>query len=370
MRPEHEGVVEAPVKIGIVGCGMISDTYLRNAKRLGLLEVVAVADLDMERARARAAEHGVPLACPVDELLALPETEVVVNLTVPAAHASVSMACLRAGKSVYSEKPLAIDRADGEALLREADARGLRVGCAPDTLLGSGQQTSRKLIDDGVIGKVVGATAFRLGHGMEHWHANPAFFYQRGAGPLLDIGPYYLTALVNLLGPIRLVAGAVNTAEKVRPITGGPARGGSIAVETPTHVSSLLTFHSGAVVSTINSFDVWASDLPFIEVYGTEGTLSVPDPNTFGGPVRLKLAGDDEWRDVPLLPGHREESRGAGLLDMASAMRRGTRQRASGELALHVLDAMQSILESAEGSRMIELVTRCERPEALPQQAR
>lgn len=352
-----------PVNIGVIGCGDISDTYLRNCARFQELKVVAVADLDLSRAQAKAREYGVPHACSVPELLSLSEVEIVLNLTVPSAHFEVSRAALQAGKSVYSEKPLATTRAQGAELLRAADSRGLRLGCAPDTFLGSGLRTCRQLVDDGAIGEVVGAAAFRVNHGMEHWHANPAFFYQPGAGPLFDIGPYYLTALVTLLGPVAKVAGATNTGSGVRPITGGPALGGTFSVATPTHVSSLLTFRSGATASTINSFDVWDSELPRLEIYGTRGTLSAPDPNTYEGPVRIRTATDDAWHEVNLVPSYADDLRGAGLLEMVVAIREERPHRASAEMALHVLDIMQSVLESAEQAAFVALATTCDRPE-------
>lgn len=345
------------VGVGVIGCGTISDVYLKNLSRSESARVVAVADLDVERAKQKAEQYGVTAAATVDELLALSGVDLVLNLTVPNAHADVALQCLRAGKSVYSEKPLATSFDDGALVLAEADRRGLRVGCAPDTFLGSGQRTCRELIAGGAIGTVVGAVAFMANHGMEHWHANPGFFYQPGAGPLFDIGPYYLTALVNLLGPVSRVAGAVNTGLSERPITTGPASGRTIKVGTPTHVSALLTFASGAVVPMLYSFDVWASTLPRIEVYGTGGTLGVPDPNTFGGPVKIRRAGEDAWSEVPLLPGSQENSRGIGLEDMVEAMRRGAPHRASGELALHVLEVMESVLVAARESRVVTLRT-------------
>lgn len=354
-----------PVSVGVIGCGVISDTYLRNCANFKELKIAAVADLDLQRAQTKAREFGVPLACNVSELLSLPEVEVVLNLTVPNAHFEVSMAALLAGKSVYSEKPLATTRALGVELVEAAASHGVRLGCAPDTFLGSGLRTCRQLIDDGVIGDVVGAVAFRVNHGMEHWHANPAFFYQPGAGPLFDIGPYYLTALVTLLGPVVKVAGATNTGFAVRTITAGPAVGGNISVGTPTHVSSLLTFKSGAIASTINSFDVWHSELPRLEIYGTRGTLSAPDPNTYVGPVRLRLAAEENWREVPLLPSYADDLRGAGLLDMAQAIREGRPHRANGEMALHVLDIMQGVLESAEKAEYVKLTTMCDRSAPL-----
>ncbi len=354
-----------PVNVGVIGCGVISDTYLKNCGRLPELNVVAVADLDLQRADAKALEYGVPRVSSVPGILALPEVDIILNLTVPSAHFEVSMAALRAGKSVYSEKPLAATREQGAELLRTAAVHGLRIGCAPDTFLGSALRTCRQLVDDGAIGDVVGAVGFRVNHGMEHWHASPAFFYQAGAGPLFDIGPYYLTALVAMLGPVAKVAGVTNTGSRVRPITGGPAKGGTITVGTPTHVSSLLTFESGSTASTINSFDVWDSELPRLEIYGTRGTLSAPDPNTFDGPVRIRTAEDDAWREVPLLPSYGGNARGAGLLDMALAIREDRPLRASGEMALHVLDIMQAVLESAESSAFVSLTTTCDRPAQL-----
>jgi predicted dehydrogenase len=291
--------MQRKVGVGVVGCGTISDVYLRNLGRSESVRVVAVADLDVERARQKAAQHSVVAAASVAELLAMPDVELVLNLTVPHAHADVALHALRAGKSVYSEKPLATTFADGALVVEEAARRGLHVGCAPDTFLGAGQETCRELVASGAVGTVVGAVAFMANHGMEHWHANPEFFYQPGAGPLFDIGPYYLTALVNLLGPVSKVAGAVNTAQAERPITSGPATGRTIKVGTPTHVSSLLTFESGAVATLLFSFDVWATQLPRMEVYGTLGTLSVPDPNTFGGPVKLSASRRRSAREQP-----------------------------------------------------------------------
>jgi len=358
--------MSAPVQVGIIGCGVISDTYIRNCSRFPELRIVGLADIDISRAQAKALEYGIPFWGTAGELLSQPQIEVIVNLTVPNAHLEVSLAALRAGKSVYSEKPITATRDEGKRLVSEATDRGLRLACAPDTFLGSGLRTCRKVIDDGEIGRVIGATAFRLNHGMEHWHANPAFFYQPGAGPLFDIGPYYLTALVSMLGPVASVAGTATMATQVRKITSGLAQGGFIEVGTPTHVSSLLSFRSGAVASTINSFDVWESDLPRIEIYGTEGTLSVPDPNSYGGPVRIRTASDTTWRDVPLLPEFAGNLRGAGLLDLVLAIRDGRPHRASAEMAFHVLDVMQSILESAERNEFVAVASSCERPEALP----
>ncbi|MBB6098371.1 putative dehydrogenase [Deinobacterium chartae] len=357
------------MRVGIIGCGDISVTYLKNASGVTPFTVAAVADLDLERASRRAREYGVERVLTPQELLAQPDIEVVLNLTVPAAHFEVSRAALEAGKHVYGEKPLAIRREDGETLVLLASERGLKLGSAPDTFLGAGLQTARKLIDDGVIGRPLAATAFMMGRGPESWHPSPDFFYRPGAGPLFDMGPYYLTALISLLGPITCVTGQAVSGHTERVITGPVRTGERIRVETPTHITGLLAFESGAVATLITSFDVWYAELPRIEIYGTEGTLSIPDPNTFGGPVRLRRAGEEAWREVPLTHAYATNSRGVGLRDLIEAAQQGREPRASGRLALHVLDAMQSILESSEARRTLDLGSRAERPaplEALP----
>jgi predicted dehydrogenase len=357
---------DSAIGVGVIGCGTISGIYLENSKKFAVLKVVACADLDMERAQARAAEYGVPKACSVEELLADPAIDLVINLTVPKAHAAVAQAAIQAGKSVYNEKPLAIDRAEGRALLDAARARGVRVGCAPDTFLGGGLQTCRKLIDDGWIGAPVAATAFMMSHGHEHWHPDPAFYYQPGGGPMFDMGPYYLTALVALLGPVRRVTGATRITFPERTITSQPKYGTKITVNVPTHVAGLLDFADGTVATIITTFDVWAAELPRIEIYGTEGTLSLPDPNTFGGPVRIRRAGSSEWSTLPLTHGYTANSRGLGVADLAYGLRSGRPHRASGELAYHVLDIMQAIHEAAREGRHIELTSSCDRPAPLP----
>lgn len=355
-----------PINIGIVGCGNISGIYLEAGQKFAILNIVACADIDLARAQAQAAKYGVPRACSVEELLADPTIEIVVNLTVPAAHAEVALAALAAGKSVYNEKPLAIERADAQRMLELAAAQSLRVGCAPDTFLGGGLQTCRALIDAGVIGTPVAASAFMMSHGPEGWHPNPDFFYQRGAGPMFDMGPYYLTALVSLLGPVRRVTGSAQISFAQRTITSQPLHGASITVATPTHVAGVLDFAGGAVATLVTSFDVWAAELPRIEIYGSLGTLSLPDPNTFGGPVRVRLAGEQEWREIPIAHGYTANSRGLGVADMAHAMREGRPHRASGQLAYHVLDLMHAFHDASREGRHIELASGCERPAALP----
>lgn len=354
-----------PTKVGIIGCGTISGIYFSAGKTFEILDIVACADLDMGRAQAKAAEFGAK-ACTVEELLADPDIKIVINLTVPRAHYQVAMAALNAGKSVHNEKPLAITREEGKEILETAAAKGLRVGCAPDTFLGGGLQTCRKLIDDGWIGEPVGATAFMMGHGPESWHPDPEFYYKIGGGPMFDMGPYYLTALINLLGPVRRVTGSTRITFPERIITSKPKYGTKIKVDVPTHVAGILDFASGAIGTIITSFDVWGAELPRIEVYGTEGTLSVPDPNTFGGPVRIKRAGASEWSEIPLTHGYSQNSRGIGAADMAYALRSGRPHRANGELAYHVLDIMHAFHDAAREGKHIEIQSTCERPAPLP----
>lgn len=355
-----------PVKVGVIGCGTISGIYLEMAKRLRILEVLACADLSLERAQARALEFEAPRACSVEALLADPEIELVINLTIPAAHAEITLAALEAGKCVYSEKPLATNRSDAHRILDLARERGLLVGCAPDTFLGGGLQTCRKLIDDGWIGEPVAAVACMTSHGPERWHPDPDFFYQRGAGPMLDMGPYYLTALVSLMGPIRRVTGSARITFPERTITSKPRYGETIAVHTSTHIAGVLDFARGAVGTIITSFDVWASTMPRIEIYGTHGSLSVPDPNTFDGPVRVRRAGAKEWSEAPLTHGFIENSRGIGVAEMGYALRSGRSHRARGELAYHVLDVMLAVEEASEQGKHVEISSACDRPAPLP----
>lgn len=356
----------AKTKIGFVGCGNISDVYFSVAQTFENLQVEACTDLDMARARSQAAKHGLPRACSLEELLGDPEIQIVVNLTPPSAHAEIALAALEAGKSVYNEKPLAVSRADAHYLLQLAKNKRLRVGCAPDTFLGAGLQTCRKLIDEGAIGEPLGATAFMMRHGPEDWHPNPDFFYQEGGGPLYDVGPYYLTALVALLGPVARVTGSARISFPERVVGSGPRRGAKIAVKTPTHVAGLLDFASGPVGLILTSFDVWGSSLPHIEIYGSQGTLLAADPNTFGGPVQLWRARAGAWEEVSLLPGYSENTRSLGVADMARAIQRGEPHRASGQLAYHVLDLMHAIHDASHEGRHIAISSTCDRPAPLP----
>jgi len=357
--------VERSVKVGIIGTGNILGAYVENCRAFEILDLVACADIDRRKAQAKAEAFDIPKAWPVEELLGDPEIDLVVNLTVPKAHAEVSLSVIEAGKHVYSEKPLAVTRQDGEKLLAAAREKEVRIGCAPDTFLGGGLQTCRKLIDDGWIGEPVAAVAFMAQHGPESWHPNPDFFYQMGAGPLFDVGPYYLTALVNLLGPVKRVAGSTRISFPERIATSEEHRGRRIPVQVPTHVAGLLDFASGPIATLITSFDVWASRLPRIEVYGSEGTLSAPDPNIFGGRVLVRRAEAQAWSEMPLTHSA-AVGRGIGVADMAYAMRYGRPHRANGEVAYHVLDVMQALGESSEMGKHVEITSRCAPPAPLP----
>jgi predicted dehydrogenase len=354
------------IKYGVIGCGNISGIYFQASRTFEILEVGACADLIPERADAKAREWNVPRACTVEQMLDDPEIGIILNLTIPKAHYEVNMAAIKAGKSVHGEKPLALTRDEGARLLKAAREKGVLLGCAPDTFMGAGIQTCRKLIDDGWIGKPVAATAFMMCHGHESWHPDPEFYYKKGGGPMFDMGPYYLTALVNLMGPIERVCGSTQTTFPERLITSQPKFGTKIEVEVPTHVVGVLDFAYGAVGTIITSFDVWAHQMPCIEIYGTEGTLVVPDPNCFGGPVRLRRAGTNEWKEIPLSHIYAENSRGIGAADMAYALQSGRPHRASGDLAFHVLDVMQAIHESSSDGRHIKIQSSCKRPAPLP----
>ncbi|WP_037568742.1 Gfo/Idh/MocA family protein [Phaeacidiphilus oryzae] len=361
---------QKPLRIGLVGAGQISAAYLDTLPRLDGLELTAVADLDPERARATASTVPGARALTLSELYAADEVDLVLNLTVPAAHAEVAHSAIAAGKHVYGEKPLAATAAEGRELLAAAERAGVRVGCAPDTVLGTGVQTARASLDAGEIGTPVAATAFMTTPGHERWHPAPEFYYRPGGGPLLDMGPYYLTALVTLLGPVRRVTGLSSTARATRTVGSGPRAGTEFPVEVATHVTGVLEHAGGALSTLVMSFEVWAAQLPRIEVYGTGGSLSVPDPNGFDGRVRLFRAGEEGWRDLPVSGGYQDASRGYGVADLAGALAGGTAHRASGELALHVLEVMEALLASGETGRAVETTTDCARPAAVPLGAR
>jgi predicted dehydrogenase len=355
-----------PVGIGLIGCGNISGAYLKAMAQMPGLAVRALADQNPDAAHAAAAPLGLR-ACTVDELLRDESIEIVVNLTTPGAHVEVGLSALAAGKHVHSEKPLGLTVADASRLLEAAARRGLRVGCAPDTFLGGGHQTCRRLVDDGAIGSAVAGTAFFMCPGHERWHPAPAFYYAAGGGPMLDMGPYYITALVNLIGPVARVAGVTSRAQARRTIASEPLRGQEITVEVATHVAGTLEFESGAVVSIATSFDVPKHRHTPIELYGTRASLLVPDPNRFGGPVELAPPGG-EWQPRPLTHGHAEGNwRGLGVADLAQALRDGRPQRCSGELALHVLEVMEAFQQSSDSGRHVVIRSRPPRPDAMPE---
>ena len=356
------------VKVGLIGCGNISDIYLKNARDVfQVLDVVACADRTEDKAKEKAKAYGIK-AFPIDELLALKDIDIVLNLTVPSAHLGISMKALENGKHVYSEKPLAAARDEGRIILEKAKEKGLFVGCAPDTFLGGGLQTGRKLLDDGWIGTPFGAISFMIGGGPALSHPNPDFYYKKGAGPMLDMGPYYVTALVSLLGPVKRVTGMATTPFLEKTITGPTRYGQKIKVETPTYVSGTMEFRNGVCANLLTSFDLhypyWDSHLPFIQIFGSEGTLSLPDPDTFGGPVLVRRFGGD-FTSVPLTHGFLENSRGIGLADMAVSILRRKKPRANGDMAFHVLDVMTGFLDSARSGSHYMVTSTCERPEPL-----
>jgi len=357
--------------VGIVGCGNISSAYLRLAPLFKAIEMRAVADLVPEAAQNRAAEFGVR-AESVDRLLAADDIDIVVNLTIPTAHYDVSLRVLSAGKHVYSEKPFVLSLEEGEAIRALAAKNGLRVGSAPDTFLGAAHQQARALIDDGTLGQVTSATAFTMSHGMEDWHHNPDFFFLPGAGPILDVGPYYVTNLVQLIGPVRRVVALTATPSKTRTILSEPRKGEEIPVETSTTIHGLLEFANGAIVTLAASWDVWAHNHTPMELYGTQAALDVPDPNFFGGELRL-TPGREAARRVAVWdhPFGVENDRGranyrtAGLADMAMAIVEDRPHRCSLNLALHVVDAITGLLKSGETGGFVEMTTTCDRPAAL-----
>jgi len=353
-------------KIGIIGCGKISGTYLSKCKLFEILDVVACADIDIGRANERAKEFDILKACSVEELLCDSEIEIIVNLTIPQAHAEVNLKALESGKHVYVEKPFAISREESREVLEKAREKNLLVGGAPDTFLGGAIQTCRKIIDDGEIGEPIAAVAFMACHGHESWHPDPEFYYKRGGGPMLDMGPYYLTALVNLIGPIKKVSGFSRIFSPERTITSKPKYGTKIKVEIPTHIAGTIDFSSGAIGTIIMSFDIWRHNLPSIEIYGTEGSLCVPDPNAFGGAVRLFKTGNDDWVDVPLCYGYSENTRGIGVADMAYAIQYNRPHRANGNMAYHVLDVMLALEGSSALGKSYKVESSCEKPKALP----
>ncbi len=376
---------ERPFRVGLIGTGRIGDIYLRNCAALDRLDIVSCGSLNMDESRAKAAQFGVPqCSCP-DEIIADPDIDAILNLTVPAAHAEVSLAAINAGKHVYSEKPFVTDLADGHRILDLAASRGLLVGVAPDTFLGGRWQTVRKLLDQGVIGDPTGIAAFVPTHGVERHHPNPDFYYASGGGPLLDLGPYYLAAMVFCLGPIARVAGMARRTFPERMIENGPRNGEMIPVEVDTHCLSLIEFESGAIGQMMVSFDVWESETPRLEIYGTDGTVCIPDPdpgdgaNVFQGPVWVRTRATSRWtmRPRPKAPpdwkvaenthGLNFDARGVGLAELAQAASYGRGPRASGALGLHLCEVMKGMHDSPRLGRFVEIESTCARPAMLPE---
>ncbi|MCL6458766.1 MAG: Gfo/Idh/MocA family oxidoreductase [Gorillibacterium sp.] len=354
------------VKIGIVGCGNISSIYFENLTTMFVnTEVFACSDLDKERAELAAEKYSIPHVFSTEELMACDEIEIVVNLTTPKGHFDICKQALLAGKHVYVEKPLSLSLENGKELVRLAKEKNLFLGGAPDTFLGAGLQTCRKLIEDGFIGEPVAATAFMVCHGHESWHPDPEFYYEAGGGPMFDMGPYYLTTLVSLLGAAKTVCGMTKKSFPQRTITSAKKFGKTIDVEVPTHVAGNIEFNNGTVATMITSFDIWSSTLPRIEIYGSLGTLIVPDPNGFGGPIMLRPAQSNEFMEIPLVHNYAENSRGVGVADMARCIETGDAPRANGELANHVLEIMHAFHTSSDTKRYVELTTSCEQPRPL-----
>ena len=365
-----------PLRVGLIGTGRISDIYLQTCARYDVIDIVACSSLDLDESRVKAAQYGINRVCTPNEIYSDPEIDAILNLTIPAAHAEESLAALEASKHVYTEKPLVSCLADGKQVLELAASTNLVVGSAPDTFLGGRWQTVRKLLDNEFIGRPTGVAAFVGSHGTERHNPNPDFYYQKGGGPLLDLGPYYLTAMVFLLGSIVRVAGMSNRALDRRMIEIGPRDGEWMDVEVDTHVQGMLEFESGVIGSITMSFDVWDSETPRLEIYGENGTICIPDPdpvwgaNVFQGEVWYRTRetsrwthqprpeGRDSWQVAENTHGLNEDSRGIGLVDMAYAIREGRAPRASGELAYHVLEVMMGILESADDGQFVSIESR------------
>lgn len=347
------------MNIGLVGCGNISGIYLSNLTNLfSNTTFYACADLDAHKAQSAAENYNIPHVMTFEQMLNCDEIEIILNLTTPKSHYEISKQALLNGKHVYIEKPLALTYAQGKELLEIAGEKGLYIGCAPDTFLGAGIQTCSNLIKDGEIGKPVAATAFMMCHGHEGWHPDPEFYYDIGGGPLFDMGPYYITALVRLLGRAQSVMAYGSRAYDERTITSSPKNGQKIKVKVDTHIAGLVRFENGAIATIVMSFDVWSHNMPHIEIYGTDGSMQVPDPNGFCGPVLLAKKGSQSFEDIPLITPYDENSRGIGLSEMVLAIEQKRMNNASGALALHVLEIMEGLVKSAQQDRLIELESR------------
>ncbi|MFA6816057.1 MAG: Gfo/Idh/MocA family oxidoreductase [Lentisphaeria bacterium] len=354
-------------KVGVIGCGNISSAYFKASKTFEqIFQITKVTDLDKEKANAQAATFGYQIAANAKELLKDPEIDIVLNLTTPLLHTKINTMILESGKISHSEKPFGLNREDAKKVLTLAQSKKLITGSAPDTFLGGGQQTCRKLIDDGKIGTVVSGTAFMMCHGHESWHPAPGFYYQQGGGPLLDMGPYYITTLVNMLGPVEEVCAFTSRAMNQRCCSAPSTAGQILDVGVDTHIAGTLKFVSGAIITLVTSFDVWKHTIPPIELHGTEGSLRVPDPNNFGGEVKIFQPWLADWAPVKLTHGYTDNMRSIGLADLARSLSSSTPARCSGKLAYHVLDVMLSLLDSGKKHKFIKIESTCDRPAALP----
>lgn len=360
-----------PMQVGIVGCGNISATYVANLQTFDFVKVKAVHDIVPERAEALAARFGLK-AVSLRDILDDPEIGLVINITNPTSHYTISRAALEAGKHVHSEKPLGVNMEEAEELMTLARNNGLRISCAPDTFMGGGHQLTRRLLDEGAIGKVVAGTALFLHHGHEFWHPDPAFFYGRGGGPMLDVGPYYVTNLIALLGPVKEVIGTAKITRIERTVLTEPKRGETIKVLTPTHLTGVMEFHSGATVTIAASFDIVKHQHNQVELYGSEGAMVTPDPNNFTGPVQTIREGDKDWQTVKVnhpyvegAPGHLG-LRGLGAAEMVDSLRAGRPHRVSAELAFHALEVMTAFERSSQSKHAVAIHSTCGRPDPIP----
>ncbi|MEZ0537990.1 Gfo/Idh/MocA family protein [Caldicellulosiruptoraceae bacterium PP1] len=351
------------INLGIIGCGNISDVYFRNCSKYDFLHIVACSDVNKERALEKAKQYNVDYVLSTEELIKHPEVDIVINLTPPKYHAQLNLMALENNKHVYCEKPITITLEDAQKVLELAKQKGLYVGCAPDTFLGAGLQTSRKVIEDGWIGDVIGFSAFVLDSGPESWHPEPEDYYRYGAGPLYCLAPYYITALVNLVGPVKKVTAMQKMTYKKRLITSSLKYGQYFDVEMPTFVATLMELENNVIGNYTTSYDVWATQTPNIEIYGTKGTLRVPDPNFFDGPVQIKTRNMSNWQNIPLIYSYTYDARGLGIADMADAILNNRKNRAHGDLAYHVLDVMHSIDKAVEENRIIEVKSTFEKPQ-------
>ncbi|ADU30525.1 Gfo/Idh/MocA family protein [Evansella cellulosilytica] len=353
------------LKVGLIGCGNISGIYLENNSRYSSFNIIACADIDMEKAKEAATKYGIKHVYTVDEMMASHDIDIILNLTIPHVHAKVTLEALNNNKHVYSEKPIAVKLEDAKRILKEAKEKQLIVASAPDTFLGGSIQLAGNYISQGIIGEPIGASAFMMSNGPESWHPNPQFFYESGGGPMYDMGPYYISALISIFGPINRIAGSVLTPFQQRTITSEARYGEKIKVEIPTHVSGILDFSIGATATITTSFDVCGSRTPFIEIYGEKGTISLPDPNYFNQPLLIKKLGDKEWEEIQPEGNPSDNLRGIGLEDTARAIIEGYTPRASGDLALHVLEVMHGIHESSNSNKHYKMESSCKKPTLL-----